>query len=212
MTKYKNYSDRSDEVLLQQLQQGDSHAFEALYDRYHQRMLILFYRLLGNDNEKAQDFLQDLFLKVLSKNRLFRSEAKFSTWLYTIANNMIKNEYRKQQVRRIMTRDNNIDSTIRSESQDLQGPAEWLDDSAFKAAALRHITELDLPQRSAFLLRHQEQLSIRDISVIMNCSDGTTKSRLFYATRKLAEKLKYFNPDYQATLQKQSKEVDSHEK
>jgi RNA polymerase sigma-70 factor (ECF subfamily) len=99
----KNYSEVSDEELMQNIRQGNTGAFDELYRRYNRRLLLYFYRMLGGDSEKAQDFLQDLFLKIFEKNNLFRNEARFSSWIFTVAHNMCKNEYRWLSVRKIIT-------------------------------------------------------------------------------------------------------------
>ncbi len=77
----------------------DTAAFDELYERYSTRLLHYFYRMLGKETEKAQDFLQDLLLKIVEKPHLFDTRQRFSTWVYTIASNMCKNEYRRLQVR-----------------------------------------------------------------------------------------------------------------
>ena len=66
-----------DEQLVQLMVSGDSKAFNQLYDRYNQRLLYYFYRMLGNSNEKAQDFLQDIFIKLIDKAETFDASRKF---------------------------------------------------------------------------------------------------------------------------------------
>jgi len=91
------------------IQRGDISAFDELYHRYSQRLLLYFFRELGCDEQKAQDFLQDAFLKILEKPGLFDPERKFSTWIFTVAYNMCKNEYRRLQAREIVENDVDID-------------------------------------------------------------------------------------------------------
>ena len=83
------------------VQSGEPRAFEVLYDRYSERLLNYFYRMLGNHRENAHDMLQDLFLKIINKPHLFNPEKRFLTWIYTVAANMCKNEYRRRDIRRI---------------------------------------------------------------------------------------------------------------
>ena len=71
--------------------QGKEKAFTELYTRYAKPMLYFFYQRLYQDEPKAQDFLQDLFLKIIEKPQLFDRDKKFKTWLYTVATNMCKN-------------------------------------------------------------------------------------------------------------------------
>ena len=81
------------------LSEGKQRAFDELYERYAKKVHYFFWKMLGNDAEKADDFVQDLFLKLIEKPHLFQEEKKFSTWLYAVAGNMCKNEYRKTAVR-----------------------------------------------------------------------------------------------------------------
>ena len=176
------------------IQRGDASAFDELYHRYSRRLLLYFFRELGCDEQKAQDFLQDAFLKILEKPDLFDPERKFSTWIFTVAYNMCKNEYRRLQAREIVENDVDIDDM----SQDCQSeyhPSEQnVDRKRFEKALLAELEKFDDGHRTAFLLRYQQNLSIREIGEILGCSEGTIKSRLFYTTQKLAAKLKAFNP------------------
>ena len=96
----KRYQQFSDEHLMKLIQGGDASAFNELYDRYSKRLLHYFYRMLGQKEDKAQDFLQDLFLKVIDKTDFFDTDKNFSTWIFTVAYNLCKNEYRKMAVRK----------------------------------------------------------------------------------------------------------------
>ena len=80
MFKFKplNYQQLADEKLIVAITNGDSSAFNELYKRYNERLLYYFYRMLWNDKEMAQDFLQDLFIKIIDKPHLFDVERKFS--------------------------------------------------------------------------------------------------------------------------------------
>jgi RNA polymerase sigma-70 factor (ECF subfamily) len=90
----------SDEHLMEGIHHGDTDAFNELYLRYHKRLLYYFYRMLGNSSEKAQDFLQDIFVKIIDHPESFNISRKFSTWIFSVAHNMCKNEYRRLAVRR----------------------------------------------------------------------------------------------------------------
>lgn len=168
----------------------DEWAFDELYQRYHRKLFRYFYRMLWQDEEKAQDFLQDLFLKVVEKADGFDVNRRFSTWIYTLAGNMCKNAYRAQTVREIM---------VRAEPG-LEGPGvpaeeHQIDRERFQAGLALEIEQLSEPHREVVLLRFQEELPLKEIGEIVGCSEGTVKSRLFYALRKLAGKLQAFDPN-----------------
>jgi RNA polymerase sigma-70 factor (ECF subfamily) len=186
------YSSLTDEGLMLYVSEGKEKAFTELYHRYAKRMLYFFYQRLYQDEQKAQDFLQDLFLKVLQKPQLFDGNKKFKTWLYTLAINMCKNEYRKDAVRGVKVNDFDF-----NEVEEIQTPFIFPDkfDKDLFAANLKHeLNNMEENQRITFLLRYNEDLSINEISEILGCAEGTVKSRLFYCTKKLAVKLRAFNP------------------
>lgn len=183
-----NYRKETDERLMQFVAKGDARAFEALYDRYSDRLLNYFYRMLWRDREKAEDFMQDLFTKLLSKPEAFDPKRSFKPWLFSIANNMCKNEYEKQAVR------SGEGTELANENLAANEPTmpDHLDWDAFNQSLDRELALLDEKHRTSFVLRYREELSIREISVICDCSEGTVKSRLFYALRKLTPKLSAF--------------------
>jgi len=179
----------SDEMLMARVQQQDSAAFEALYDRHKQRLLRFFDRMLNQDHEKAQDFLQEIFIKVVEKPHYFSGRSSFSAWIFTVANNMVKNEYRRLQVRKVV-----VPETLDVFS-DPEAEREIIDAREFQKLLLEKLDSLDPEKRSTFLLRFQEEFSLKEISEILGCSLGTVKSRLFYTTKYLATALKAFAPN-----------------
>ncbi|MGB2696665.1 MAG: RNA polymerase sigma factor [Candidatus Zixiibacteriota bacterium] len=188
------YGNLSDEKLMEFIQRKDASAFDELYNRYSNRLLFYFFRELGGNQDKAQDFLQEIFLKIVEKPELFDSNRSFSTWIFTVAYNLCKNEYRRLGVREIIENNTDIDE-ISLDSESEQHPIEQkVDQKIFEKALLDELDKLDDGHRSAFLLRYQQNLSIKEVSDILECSEGTIKSRLFYTTKKLAVKLKAFNP------------------
>ncbi|MCI4669272.1 MAG: RNA polymerase sigma factor [Bacteroidia bacterium] len=185
-----DYNKCSDEELMELIVKQDERAFDTLYVRYSERMLNFFYRMLNRDENKSQDFLQDLFMKLLEKPYLFKKGNKFSTWIYTIASNMVKNEYRSLQVRKIV-----------SKMEDLSHLpiGAWMDDGDidrqhFKMVLEKEIQNLSPKHREVFFLRFREELSIKEISEITACSEGTIKSRIFYALKRLAQNMQVFDP------------------
>lgn len=163
---------------------GCERAFAELYDRYGRRMHSYFYRLLGQDVHRAEDFTQELFLKLIKKGELYDHSRKFSTWLYAVAGNMVKNEYRR--ISRQKPPPEMAEGFEENFSQNI-------DNQIFKKHLLEELEQLDDVQRQCFVLRYQEEMSIKEISEIMDCPPGTVKSRLFYTLRNLAAKLRAFS-------------------
>jgi RNA polymerase sigma-70 factor (ECF subfamily) len=188
----KSYSSFTDEELMLYVSQGKEKAFTELYHRYARRMLYFFYQRLYQDEQKAQDFLQDLFLKILEKQQLFDGSKKFKTWIYTLAANQCKNEYRKDAVRGLKVTDFVLDDMPENLSALIL--PDRFDKNLFATNLKTELNKLDENHRLTFLLRYQEEFSINEISEILGCAEGTVKSRLFYCTKKLALRLRAFNP------------------
>lgn len=184
------------------IENGNETAFNELYARYGQRLRHYFYRMLGQQRERADDFTQELFLKVIQKAASFDDKRKFSTWLYTIAANMCKNEYRRLSRTPVLT--------IVSEREFqavLSNIPEQIDQQLFDEQLQLAVQKLPIHHRQCFLLRYQEECSIKEISEILDCPLGTVKSRIHYCLKKLAEQLHIFAPDYS-----KSKKVSNHVK
>ncbi|PCH65208.1 MAG: RNA polymerase subunit sigma-70 [Bacteroidetes bacterium] len=171
------------------ISKGKKSAFNELYKRYDKKLHYYFYRMLHQDNIKAQDFLQELFLKIIEKPNLFDTDKKFSTWIYSIASNMCKNEYRKDAIRGTIINLKDELELVQKEDESSD-----YDKELFKKHLKKELSKLDDEHKETFILRYQEELAIKEISQIMNCSEGTVKSRIFYTTKKLAVKLRIFNP------------------
>lgn len=202
----------TDEQAMERIGRGDISALDALYARYQKRLLYYFHRMMSGDVEQAQDMLQDLFLKLIERPDLYTPGRTFSTWVFSIAHNMCKNEYRRKYSSRSVLRPSN---DVASESPSAVGfssngvagsydldaiesemlsAADALDRAAFAKMLRMELDLLEPEVKTVFLLRHQEDFSIRDIAETLGCPEGTVKSRLFNTTRKLAERLRMFNP------------------
>jgi RNA polymerase sigma-70 factor, ECF subfamily len=180
-TKYKELPD---ELLMQYICNTDSLAFNELYNRYKDRLLYYFFRMLGNEKEKAQDFLQDIFYKIVEKPEMFDPKRKFSTWIFSVAYNMCKNEYRRMKVREIMVISNNND--IYSEQDTDKSDKKEIIDLIFK-----ELEKLEEWHKTAFLLRYREGFCLEEIGQVLDLPVGTIKSRLHYARKKILEKVNH---------------------
>lgn len=165
------------------LQSGDERAFNVLYERYSTKVYAYFYRALAHKREVAEDFTQQLFLKLLEKQELYDADRKFSSWLFTIAANMLKNEYR----RRDRQQKNSVQ--FRFEDEVAQFSIHQLDQPFWRQQLEVALENLAEKHRQVFLLRYQQEMSIEDISQVVGCPQGTVKSRLHYAIRHLARQL-----------------------
>jgi RNA polymerase sigma-70 factor (ECF subfamily) len=188
------YKKLSDEELMKLVRQGCEKALDELYFRYHQRIYNYLNRMLNNDIEKTQDFLQDIFLKIIEKPELFDDSRKFGTWIYAIAHNMCKNEYRRMTTRRAFLQNETADNPSKYSGDSYSFLEKKIDLQGFHNALMKKLQNFEDVYRHIFVLRFHENLTIQQISEITGCKEGTVKSRLFYMTRKLAEQLEVYNP------------------
>ena len=187
----KQYDQFSDEKLMEKLSTGDRMAFSELYDRYAKLMLNYFYRMLWKDREKAEDFVQDLFAKIIQKPDSFDSTRSFKTWLYSVANNMCKNEYKYQAVRSNTVSEAEERASYTASSVNVETQVQ---EKHFAEELEKVLEAMDEKHSEVFVLRHFDQMSLKEIGEVVGCNEGTVKSRLFYATKRIASELSMFNP------------------
>ncbi len=177
-----------DEALVQLLSSARSNeALTELHARYSKKVLGFFIRMFNRDEEKAQDFTQDLFIRILEKHHLFDPQKRFYTWMFTIASNMAKTSFRKKSDAQLSEDGYElIDRTTLTDS--------GFDKQIFRDLLSKAIERLEDHHRLTFTLRYINEMSIRDISEVTETSIGTVKSRLFYATKKISKDLAEFDP------------------
>lgn len=185
------YKTLSDEQLTIEMSKGDKLAFDELYNRYSKPLIAYFVRMLWKDRELAEDFLHDIFAKLIRKPDLFDPSRRFKTWIYSVANNMCKNEYKRREVRKNTV--NGLDSSYQVKDTQ-RGVLTEVHENEFGKELELSLKDLDDKHSEVFVMRHMDGLSIKEIAEILDISDGTVKSRLFYATKYLAKSLEHFNP------------------
>lgn len=184
-----NSAGLTDEALMLRAAQGDRRAFEGIYDRYAGRLYNYFFKMLYQDEELAKDQTQELFMKLIEKGHQFDGKRAFKTWAFSIANNMCKNIYRSEEVKKRANTELKIESEI-VEPQKM----EHIDRKAFKTALSEELEKFDAERKNIFILRFKHQLSIKEIAETTGVAEGTVKSKLFYTLKKLSTGLVSFNP------------------
>ena len=170
---------------------GQKRAFNILVDRYQARLLNFVYRTTG-DRERAEDLVQETFIRVYRHLHRFDQSKKFSTWIYTIASNLAKNELRNRSRNPLI-----LFQAIKKNWDADQKPLEWEDntfrpDDLFRKRHLRQMVESaveELPEhhRVVFVLRELEGKTYEEIAEITSCNLGTVKSRLNRARNNFAQ-------------------------
>jgi RNA polymerase sigma-70 factor (ECF subfamily) len=183
----------ADYLLADQIRQGDLAAFEELVEKYKQPLINFASRFLGDPTE-AHDVAQNVFVKVFKLASRFQYQSKFSTWLYAIARNLCRNEYR----RRVRQRTESFDwsdqgslKTRQSSSKDLRQTT--MAEAVFGRELEQKIEEsmalLSEKQRSAILLRQERDLSYEEIAMSLGTSVSATKALIHHARQKLKRRL-----------------------
>jgi len=183
----KSISDWTDESLMHALGEGNQHAFTELYERYAGKLRGYFRNMLWRDEEKAEDFVHDLFAKIIQHPELFDTGRSFKTWVFSVASNMCKNEYKRMEVRK-----NTIHGADTSYAASTENVMNQVQDVQFMEDFEEKLQELDDKHRSVFTLRHLDGLALKEIAEILQINEGTVKCRLFYATKFLANQLSVY--------------------
>lgn len=152
----------------------DRTAQRILYDRYKKAMYTLAYRITG-DFDDANDVLQDAFLEVFRHLNQFRGDSTLGAWIKQI---VVRKSTKKK---RIMLWQN-LDDTV-------TGPIDWGEDEINAAHLETAILSLPDGFRTIFVLAEVEGYTHREIAVMLQISEGTSKSQLFHAKRKLRSML-----------------------
>lgn len=168
--------------LMEQIQKGDMVSFNALVNRYKNRLFNVLVRMLDSA-EAAEDILQETFLRVHQHKMSFDFRFAVSTWVYTIALNLARNELRRRK--RVQFLD------IADFSNRLKAPEEKVDNSSKLSAILdKAVRKLPEKYRQAFVLRDIDQMSYEEIAQILAVPLGTVKSRVNRARNMLKNMLK----------------------
>jgi RNA polymerase sigma-70 factor (ECF subfamily) len=184
--------DRSDETLLLSYRDGDVDAFAALFRR-HRGPLFNFLLRRVRDRGRAEELYQDVWTKVIDRCDDFRGDAKFSTWLYTIARNHCTDHARRMKHRMHESLDTTRSGTETTLLERVENPGPSTEALATGAALQERIANavdaLPDDQQEVFLLRQLEGLSFKEIAEIVHAPVNTVKSRMRYALERLQREL-----------------------
>ncbi|HEX5727342.1 MAG TPA: sigma-70 family RNA polymerase sigma factor [Longimicrobiaceae bacterium] len=175
----------TDEELFQRYTQGDGDGFRVLVERYEPRIQG-FLRKRLNDEERVEDLTQDTFLRIHRARESYDPGRKFSTWIHTIANNLLKNEFRNRSRRRETSF-----SDLRPETSPSGGPSRPVEfatggadpereayRSELRTAIDAAIERMDEHHRIPFVMREVEDRTYEEIAEEIGIPVGTVKSRL----------------------------------
>lgn len=176
--------DYSDEMLVSELTAGNRHAFELLYERYFDRLLSFALNYTG-DVQKAEDCVQEAFIRLMKHRDKFDQNRRFSTWMFTITANICKNHIRDEQKRTVSLQPEQAASEI------YKSPEETIFDYKILMNEIRIAKEsFSEKEKNIFTLRFDHDMSLKDIAVLLQMPEGSVRSCLFYMLKKLSKQLK----------------------
>jgi RNA polymerase sigma-70 factor (ECF subfamily) len=171
---------------------GDALAFGVLVDRYQTRLLNFVNRTIG-DRERAEDLVQEAFVRVHRHLHRFDQTKKFSTWIYTIASNLAKNELRNRSRSPLVffqQAGRGDGAEVDRRPVEFEDPAARPDDEFqrrhLREAVERCVARLPVHHRQVFVLRELEGRSYQEIAEVTGTNLGTVKSRLNRARASFA--------------------------
>lgn len=181
----------NDELLLRAMAEGHSGAFDSLFARHSPAVLSFLSRLTASRGD-AEDLLQETFLRILTHAKDFRAGAAFRPWLFTIARNVAYNALQKRKLRTELEVQTDLSESrgniVLDEKQN--DPSRRMQNQETQKKLLKALDDLPAPQREIIVLVIYNGFTYEEAAAITGDSEGTLRSRVFHALRRLRERLK----------------------
>ena len=185
--------ERTEALLIADLCEGDETALAPLVEKY-KRMVYRLAMQITKNHADADDVMQETFIKVYRSIRTFRKDAAFETWLYRIAVNEALNFVKRRERQRVSTLETvseaEYEAMTRYRAQTANDPHIHAEKAELRHHVTQAVNSLSLKHRTVVILHEFEGLTHAEIASILNCSEGTVRSRLHYARKKLRTLLK----------------------
>lgn len=182
-----------EKILIDQAQNGHDSAFRQLVEAHSEKVIQLAWRLVGNRAE-AEDISQEAFLRLFKSLSKFRGESRISTWLYRAVCRLAIDHLRRERLKRKFFFVNSGTEEQLDLTDLAVDPSASAHDQLQAKETARHmqllLNTLPARQKAVFVLRHTEDLPLKEIATILNLSEGTVKSHLHRAVTLLRRELK----------------------
>jgi RNA polymerase sigma-70 factor, ECF subfamily len=185
----------SDEQLMLAFKSGDARAFSTLVQRHRGAVYNFILRYVGH-RQRAEDVLQETWMKVVRSSSDYEPKARFTTWVFTIARNLCVDSARKESYRQADSLDAPMggDDEGRELSQAVpdegaQGPDRAAHNVRVRPFIMQAISALPPEQREVFLLREYQGIGFKEIAEVTGVNENTVKSRMRYALEGLRKRL-----------------------
>lgn len=185
----------TDEQLMLAFRSGDAGAFHTLVQRHRQAVFSFIFRSVGHQ-QRAEDVLQETWLKVVRSSGEYEPKAKFTTWVFTIARNLCVDSARKERYRQA----DSLDAPVGSDDdgrelaqlvadESAAGPDRAAHNLRLQPLLTRALQALPPEQREVFLLREYHGVGFKGIAEVTGVNENTVKSRMRYALEGLRKRL-----------------------
>ena len=187
--------DPSDNQLVERTQAGDARAFDELVVRFSPRLYGLIYNMTAS-HEDTNDLLQEVFAKAYRSIRGFQGKSSFYTWMHTIAVNMTINFLKKRNRRKTMSLDD-VDNGILNDPDFIAAtsngdPSHSANLGELQKKLNESMMKLSHEHRAVVTMFDIQGMPHAEIAKILKISEGTVRSRLFYAHKQLQNHLQEF--------------------
>jgi RNA polymerase sigma-70 factor (ECF subfamily) len=179
-----------DTRLMLRVRDEEPNAFEELVEKYQHRLVAVLHHLVGN-TEEAEDLAQEVFLRIYRARKKYRARAKFSTWLFTIANNLALNALRSRRRKAAVPLDASDSGPLgprpaeRLVHDKAEQPSQQIQHQELAAIIRRALDGLNERQRAAVLLNKFEEMNYAEIAEVMGLTTKAVKSLLSRARNNL---------------------------
>lgn len=179
--------------LVEGLIRGDQAAFRELVERYKKKIYFMALDMVGSPTD-AEDVSQEVFLKVHRSFGTFKKDAKLSSWLYRVTYNACIDHLRKKDLVPEPVGDEALEARSRSDvpfstSPSAPDPVRSAEFEQLQSRIARALERVSPQEKAVFLLRHYDELMLKEIAEALHLSVGSVKSYLFRAVRKLQKEL-----------------------
>lgn len=178
-----------DDKLVTNFQNGDKNAFNTLVLKYQNRIAKLIYRHT-NDAETTKDLCQETFLKAYKSLPKFKRESAFYSWLYRIAVNCCIDYVRQQNRRKTVPYDELTAGPEEILISKSPSPSHLVEMEELGDIISKAVEQLPTKQQRVFRLRYEKKLQIKEVAILINRSEGTVKTHLHHAHKRLRELLR----------------------
>ncbi len=190
MSKQEFLEDKTDATLVEETVAGQTRSFDELIRRHSRKLHAMLLQMLGNDSD-AYDVAQEAFLKAFHSLRYFHGRSAFYTWLYAIAANQARNLLRKRKREKLYSLDNDdkgdaYEKDTRLADFSIEGdPVRTAQVKDLKTKLYEAIESLSPAHREVVAMIDIQHMSYAEVAAILKVSEGTVRSRVFYAHKQL---------------------------